>query len=90
MGVISGVKTNPILSEILTGLASCFWFTQRAFGQSLYLRIYNEETNRMNKLIYIQASHDCNISVDEIEKYQTFIQSMEVKLYDIEADMMAV
>ena len=41
-------------------------------------------------LSYIQANEDGEISVDEVRKYQALIQAMEVKLFDIEADMMVV
>ena len=102
MGVVAGVQMNPILSYIAAGLAA-FGALKEPLAK-LFIKEFTtkKRVKYMNKckvikecldamfLSYIQASDDGNISVDEIKKYQTLIQSMEVKLFDIEADMMAV
>ena len=41
-------------------------------------------------LSYIQANEDGDISVEEVRKYQVLIQTMETKLFDIEADAIVV
>ena len=102
MGIVAGVNESPTLSYVAAGLAA-FGALKEQLAKlfitdfSTKKRIKYMEKCRVIKecldgmyLSYIQANQDGEISMEEVRKYQTLIQAMEVKLFDIEADIMVV
>ena len=102
VGIVAGVQMSPALSFTAAGLAAfgalkeplakmfiTEFTTKKRLKYMNVCKVIKECLDGMF-LSYIQASEDGEISVDEVRKYQGLIQAMEVKLFDIEADMMVV
>ena len=101
MGIVAGVQTSQTLSFIAAGLAAfgalkeplaklfiTEFTTKKRMKYMNVCKVIKECLDGMY-LSYIQAYEDGDLSVEEIRKYQGLIQAMEVKLFDIEADLLA-
>ena len=102
VGIVAGIKMSPALSFTAAGLAAfgalkeplaklfITEFTTKKRVKFMNICKVIKECLDAMYLSYIQANQDGEISVEEVRKYQVLIQTMEAKLFDIEADAMVV
>ena len=102
VGIVAGIQMSPALSFTAAGLAAfgalkeplaklfITEFTTKKRVKFMNICKVIKECLDAMYLSYIQANQDGEISVEEVRKYQVLIQTMEAKLFDIEADAMVV
>ena len=102
VGIVAGIKMSPALSFTAAGLAAfgalkeplaklfITEFTTKKRVKFMNICKVIKECLDAMYLSYIQANEDGDISVEEVRKYQVLIQTMETKLFDIEADAIVV
>ena len=100
MGIVAGVQTSQTMSFISAGLAAfgalkeplaklfiTEFTTKKRMKYMNVCKVIKECLDGMY-LSYIQAYEDGVISVDEIKKYQGLIHAMEVKLFELETEVL--